>query len=130
MEPPSYFCGEVIMFDRPGALLKLEEIAILVTGVLIYRQLHYSWVLFAILFFVPDIFMVGFWVNARVGAFIYNAGHALFVPLALLGLGYLVGSGRLVAIGLIWVCHIAFDRALGFGLKYPTGFGNTHLQRV
>lgn len=31
---------------------------------------------------------------------------------------------------LLRVVHIGFDRALGYGLKYPTGFKDTHLQRV
>jgi hypothetical protein len=39
-------------------------------------------------------------------------------------------SGRSIAIPLIWVAHIGFDRLLGYGLKYPTGFGNTHLGKL
>ena len=26
--------------------------------------------------------------------------------------------------------HIGVDRLLGYGLEYPTAFGDTHLQRV
>ena len=33
----------------------------------------------------------------------------------------------LVSLALIWVAHIGFDRMLGYGLKYPTAFGHTHL---
>ena len=36
----------------------------------------------------------------------------------------------LVQIALIWITHIGVDRALGYGLKYPTAFKDTHLQRV
>ncbi|MCS4316879.1 hypothetical protein M2407_001178 [Serratia sp. BIGb0234] len=28
---------------------------------------------------------------------------------------------------LIWGAHIGFDRALGYGLKYASGFADTHL---
>jgi hypothetical protein len=35
--------------------------------------------------------------------------------------------GRPAPLLLIWTAHIGFDRALGIGLKYPTGFGDTHL---
>ena len=35
-----------------------------------------------------------------------------------------------VAVGLVWVTHIGVDRAVGYGLKYPTRFEDTHLQRV
>ena len=30
-------------------------------------------------------------------------------------------------ISLIWFAHIGFDRALGYGLKFPLGFRVTHL---
>jgi Domain of unknown function (DUF4260) len=29
-----------------------------------------------------------------------------------------------------FITHIGVDRAIGYGLKYPTGFKDTHLQRV
>lgn len=35
-----------------------------------------------------------------------------------------------MAAGLIWSAHIGFDRALGYGLKYASGFGATHLGRI
>ena len=35
-----------------------------------------------------------------------------------------------LAVGLVWLAHIGIDRALGYGLKYPTHFEDTHLQRV
>jgi len=35
-----------------------------------------------------------------------------------------------VAISLIWIAHIGIDRVLGYGLKYPTAFKDTHLQKV
>jgi hypothetical protein len=33
-------------------------------------------------------------------------------------------------IALIWLAHVGFDRALGYGLKYATAFGDTHLGRI
>jgi hypothetical protein len=30
---------------------------------------------------------------------------------------------------LIDLAHVGFDRMLGYGLKYGTGFGDTHLGR-
>jgi len=35
-----------------------------------------------------------------------------------------------VATPLILLTHIGVDRAIGYGLKDPTGFKDTHLQRV
>jgi hypothetical protein len=39
-------------------------------------------------------------------------------------------SERAIQLALIWLGHIGMDRALGYGLKYPTAFKDTHLDRV
>jgi hypothetical protein len=52
------------------------------------------------------------------------------LALALTLVGFFVGVPAAAAGGLIWIAHIGFDRALGYGLKYPTGFGDTHLGRI
>jgi hypothetical protein len=36
----------------------------------------------------------------------------------------------ILLIAMIWLAHIGFDRALGYGLKYASGFGFTHLGRI
>ncbi|RKQ33951.1 DUF4260 family protein [Oceanobacillus halophilus] len=36
----------------------------------------------------------------------------------------------LIIVGLIWTAHIGMDRMIGFGLKYPTAFKDTHIQRI
>ncbi len=118
------------MFVRPSWLLRVEELALLVAGCALYADLHISWWWFAAFFLVPDIFMLGYLVNVRLGAVLYNVGHAIFVPLALGGAGYVCGSHITVAIATIWFCHIAWDRMLGYGLKYPTFFKDTHLQHL
>ena len=41
-----------------------------------------------------------------------------------------VPLGVMGGLALIWAAHIGFDRALGYGLKYPSGFGDTHLGRI
>ena len=33
-------------------------------------------------------------------------------------------------VALVWANHIGVDRLLGFGLKYGSGLGYTHLGRV
>ena len=114
----------------PAWLLRVEEFCLLASAVWLYGHLHYSWVLFAVLFLAPDLFMLGFLVNARLGAAIYNLGHLLLLPLTLFAVGYGTGHSEVMAIAIIWFAHIAFDRALGYGMKYPTGFKDTHLQRI
>ena len=41
-----------------------------------------------------------------------------------------VPSALAMHLALIWSAHIGFDRALGYGLKYDTGFSFTHLGRI
>jgi len=122
--------GRSFMFSRPSLVLRLEESALLLLTVTVYRQLHFSGLLFAALFLAPDLFMLGYAGNPRVGAVVYNLGHARFVPLALLAVGYCGGRRVLMALALVWFAHIAFDRVFGYGLKYPTFFKDTHLQRL
>jgi hypothetical protein len=118
------------MLIRPAWLLRVEEAGLLVAAVWLYAHLHFSWLLFVLLFLVPDLFMLGFLANPRVGAAIYNLGHWLLWPLALFAAGFAAGRNALEAIGLIWFSHITFDRALGYGMKYPTFFKDTHLQHI
>jgi hypothetical protein len=116
------------MLSRPAFLLKLEDTCLLIAAVLLYRHLQFSWILFAILFLTPDLFMLGYLINQRAGSSLYNLGHTLFIPLALFATAYRTHQHLLTAIATIWFSHIAFDRVLGYGLKYPTHFKDTHLQ--
>ena len=118
------------MLMRPALLLRVEEAGLLTGAVLLYAHFHFSWLLFAVLFLAPDLFMLGYLLNARVGSVLYNLGHTLVVPLLLFLVGYVRQLPLLLAIALIWAGHIALDRLLGYGLKYPTQFKDTHLQHV
>jgi hypothetical protein len=118
------------MLTHPSILLRTEEFILLIATLFAYQHLHYSWLLFAILFLTPDLFMLGYLFNPRVGAATYNIVHTLTIPLALLFLSYLRHWQLAPAIALIWTAHIAFDRLLGYGLKYPTYFKDTHLQHI
>jgi hypothetical protein len=118
------------MLDRPPVLLRLEETCILIAACLLYHHFHFGWLLFAVLFFTPDLFMLGFLVNPRAGASLYNLGHTLTIPIPLFLVACATHHPLAMAIALIWISHIAFDRMLGYGLKYPTFFKDTHLQHI
>jgi hypothetical protein len=118
------------MFTRPVILLRVEEAILLAATIFSYQRLRYSWPLFAILFLAPDLFMVGYLANPRLGAALYNLVHTLSLPLTLLLTGYLLHWPLAPALSLIWIAHIALDRLLGYGLKYPTFFRDTHLQHI
>ncbi len=118
------------MLTRPAWLLRFEEAGLLIAAVLLYVHFHFSWVLFGVLFLAPDLSMLGYLANPRIGAAIYNLGHFVFIPLALFAAGCAWHLPLACAIALIWFAHIAFDRLLGYGLKYPAHFKDTHLQHV
>jgi hypothetical protein len=108
-------------------LLRLEGLVVLIAAVLAYRELHADWIVFAVLFLTPDLSMLGYLVNTTVGAASYNAGHTYLAP-GLLGMAaFAAGVPALYGVALIWAAHIGFDRMLGYGLKYASGFGVTHL---
>ncbi len=120
-----------ITAGTPRLLLRMEAVVLLAISVLAYRQLDGGWGLFAALFFVPDVSMAGYLAGPRMGAAFYNAGHSLLGPFSLAALAFLFGvSGPVLPIALIWSAHIGFDRLLGYGLKYPGSFLDTHLGRV
>jgi hypothetical protein len=118
------------LLNSPVWLLRLEGAVVFIIALVLYGRLESNWLLFVLLFFVPDVSMIGYAVNARLGATTYNLVHAYAMP-AVLGLvGLFSANTVLVALSLIWFAHIGLDRLLGFGLKYPTQFKDTHLQHV
>ncbi len=110
--------------------LRLEGAAMFAASVALYIHAGFSWPLFAVLFLAPDLAMLGYLLGPRPGAAAYNVAHtyALALPFALAGL--FMERPVVLAVALIWVAHIGFDRALGYGLKYSSGFGDTHLGRI
>ena len=112
----------------PRALLRLEALAALAGLAAWYQSASADWLMFAVLFLVPDLSMLGYLAGRRIGAVCYNAAHSYLGPIALLAAAQV--DPRLLPFGLIWAAHVAFDRALGYGLKYGTAFGDTHLGLV
>jgi Domain of unknown function (DUF4260) len=111
-------------------LLKLEGFALFVLSIFLFSRLPYPWWVYPLLFFVPDISMIGYVRNPRVGAVIYNLVHHYAVSIGLYLLGVFLGSPVLQLIGVILLGHSSLDRALGYGLKYEDSFQNTHLGRI
>jgi Domain of unknown function (DUF4260) len=114
----------------PALLLRLEGAALFFCAVFFYHSLRVSWVLFFALFLWPDILMLGYLLNPKLGSRLYDLVHTDIFPAALGTLAFSLHRTPLLAVALIWLSHIGIDRALGFGLKYPTFFKDTHLQRV
>jgi hypothetical protein len=108
-------------------LLRLEGFAAFAAAVAVYWRNDFSWLAFALFFLAPDIAMFAYLAGPRAGASGYNFAHTYVLPLALALFGLFGGVPLAAAGGLIWIAHIGFDRALGYGLKYRTAFGDTHL---
>ena len=117
--------GSVVLY------LRLEGLAVAAISFALYARTGASWWLFAALWLLPDLSMLGY-VGGRScrGARIYNAFHSYIAP-AVLGLaGLLFHAAMTLPVALIWINHIGVDRLLGYGLKYSDGFGFTHLGRI
>ncbi len=109
-------------------LLQAEALIEMALAVAVYRHLGGTWLMFAILFVVPDVSMAGYLANPRIGAALYNPGHTYIAPALLAVAGFLTATPLLYLVALIWTAHIGFDRMIGAGFKYATGFSATHLR--
>lgn len=114
----------------PRWILRLEGALLLTVALLAYDQIGQGWIVFALAFLVPDLSMLGYVAGRKVGAAAYNLAHSTLLPLALGVAGWQIAEPVLTSAALIWLAHIGFDRMLGYGLKYGTAFGHTHLGQV
>lgn len=117
----------VLVTDGIRTVLQIEGLALLAIALVLYRNTHASWLLFAGLFLLPDISFAGYLFGPQAGALAYNTAHSTLGPLTLAGLAVAYPSPSLLPAALIWLAHVGFDRALGYGLKKASGFRDTHL---
>jgi hypothetical protein len=118
------------VLDNPKVLLRAEGWLILTVSFTAYHELNGNWLFFFLLFLWPDLFMLGYLLNVRLGASLYNLAHTEVGPLFLGSVAAVGHWHNTLLFAIIWLAHIGFDRTLGYGLKYPTFFKDTHLQRI
>ena len=111
-------------------MLRLEGLVLFAGMTLLYAVWGGAWWTYFILFLAPDISFAAYLSGPRFGAMIYNAMHSYMIPVTLMTLGFGLEAPLVLSIAMIWLAHIGFDRALGYGLKYSAGFGFTHLGRI
>ena len=111
-------------------ILRAESIVIFVAGVVLFLQLNGNALWLVPLLLAPDLSMVGYLGGPRLGAVTYNLVHNLATALAALAVGWLVPIAPLALAGAILLAHVGMDRSLGYGLKLPTDFKDTHLGRI
>ena len=109
---------------------RVEALAIFIAGVLVYLQLngHPLWLVPLLL--APDLSMLGYLRGPALGALTYNLVHNLAISLVLVGAGWTLAIAPLALAGAVLIAHVGMDRTLGYGLKLPTDFRDTHLGRI
>ena len=112
---------------KPKLWLRLEGLVLLIATIIAFAGQHQRWWLYPALLLAPDIFMLGYLADTKVGAFFYNLGHSYFAPALMILFSWRSESKVNLAIGIIWLGHIGWDRLLGYGLKYDSSFKHTHL---
>ena len=111
-------------------ILKLEELGMLVFSIFLFTQLHFAWWTYPALFLAPDISMLGYLVNPRIGAYSYNLFHHKLLAVLVGATGYYLHDEWWMLAGILLFGHSSFDRILGYGLKYSDSFKNTHLGKL
>jgi uncharacterized protein DUF4260 len=119
------------VLDRlPQVLLRLEGLAVVAAAVILYFHEDFGWILFVALILAPDLSFAAYALGPKAGAIAYDMLHTELFPVALGTVGVLADSSGATKVALIWLAHMGADRLLGYGLKYPTAFKDTHVSRV
>lgn len=108
-------------------LLKIEEASELLIAYIITLYVGYSWWTFFALLLLPDVSMVGYLVDTKVGAWLYNLVHhkGTAIVVGIIGLG--LPNNTCILVAAVLFGHSAMDRLFGYGLKYTDDFKHTHL---
>lgn len=108
-------------------LLKLEELGQFLLSIMLFSRLEYSWWVFPACLLLPDLSMIGYLINPKIGAWMYNFFHHKLVAVLVLILGFWLNEPLITLAGVILFGHSAMDRIFGYGLKFNDHFQNTHL---
>ena len=99
-------------------------------SIYLFSLLDYAWWVYLVLILTPDIGMIGYAFNTRIGAFTYNLFHHKGIALLVGFVGVWWGISMLQLAGIILFGHASMDRMMGYGMKYPDSFKNTHLGQL
>jgi hypothetical protein len=117
-------------FSLPAALVRLEGLTVFITAIVLYASLGANGWLFLLLLLAPDFSAIGYALGTRIGALSYNAAHTYVSPLLLVAISVVFNWETGLPLALIWFAQIGMDRTVGYGLKYASGFKDTHLGRL
>lgn len=108
-------------------LLKTEEAIQFLATVYLHYQLPVPGWWYWAFFLAPDLSMLGYVLNTRVGAVLYNIVHFKGLAVACWLAGLYLSVVELQFAGIVLYGHSSFDRLWGYGLKYADDFKHTHL---
>lgn len=111
-------------------ILRLENLGILLASLYFYQRINGNWLLFILILLSLDASMIGYLKNRKIGSLLYNLVHNYLLALLLIAIGVYLQRTEITALGLIISSHVGMDRFVGYGLKYPSHFKDTHLKRV
>ncbi|HDR6314423.1 TPA: DUF4260 domain-containing protein [Bacillus thuringiensis] len=111
-------------------IVHFEGLVVFVATIYAYSIYEFGWIIFLVFFLAPDISMLAYGINNRVGAKVYNICHTYIISILIAIIGVYFKIDTVIMIGLIWTAHIGMDRMFGYGLKYETDFKDTHIQRL
>ncbi len=111
-------------------LLKTEELLMFGLGIYLFSLLSMNWWWFIGCILLPDIGMLGYLINTKIGALTYNICHHRGIAIVCYLLGIYLQNEALQFIGIILFAHAAMDRIFGYGLKFSDSFKNTHLGTI
>jgi hypothetical protein len=111
-------------------ILRIESAAIAVVGIVAYLSLGGEPLLLIPALLAPDLSALGYLAGPRVGAVTYNLVHNWATASVLAMLAIVLNELWPLLAGAVVAAHVGADRALGYGLKLPTSFQDTHLGRI
>ena len=111
-------------------VIQLEESGMLLLSIYLFSLLPYLWWWYLVLILAPDLSMLGYLFDKKIGAIIYNIFHHKGIAIAVYVAGCYVHDNLLQLIGVILLGHSGLDRLLGYGLKTYRGFKFTHLGEI
>jgi hypothetical protein len=110
--------------------LRLEGLAAFGIGLALFGASGGNWLFLVPLLLLPDVSAVGFLASPRIGTFTYNLVHNWVLGIVTLGIGAWLASPTVLLVAAILIAHVGMDRAVGYGLKLPGSFHDTHLGRM
>lgn len=110
--------------------LKLEDLFMFGITIFLFSRMDFAWWWYPVLLFTPDLSMIGYLGDTKLGALSYNFIHHKALGVSVYAIGIALANPAVQLTGLILFGHSSMDRVFGYGLKYPDSFQHTHLGRI